>query len=237
MVTMNELLSKVLLASVLLVNAGLAQTYTTKFDGEENPLSEGGRWTNEGLDWAKIRKSGGIAYGTETGTNTGSRMYDDSIAQLSGFPPDQEAWGVVYIARPNASCRQELEILLRRTTSAHNATGYECYARCISSAESYVTIVRWDGPLGKYTTLLELDGPDYGLKNGDVLKASIVGNVITVYINDVKKAQVKDDTYKTGSPGIGEWLWCPKGLGVGSNTDYGFSSFTARGIGGANEAR
>jgi hypothetical protein len=99
MVTMNELLSKVLLASVLLVNAGLAQTYTTKFDGEENPLSEGGRWTNEGLDWAKIRKSGGIAYGTETGTNTGSRMYDDSIAQLSGFPPEARA---CLAARPNS---------------------------------------------------------------------------------------------------------------------------------------
>ncbi|MEK7677579.1 MAG: hypothetical protein AAB676_17255 [Verrucomicrobiota bacterium] len=41
---------------------------------------------------------------------------------------------------------------------------------------------------------------------GDILKASIVGNVITVSINGVEKARVTDDTYKTGNPGIGLFL-------------------------------
>jgi hypothetical protein len=79
-------------------------------------------------------------------------------------------------------------------------------------------------------------GTNYGLKNGDVLKASIVGNVITVFINDVKKAQVTDDTYKTGNPGIGLFLQCDGGQGIGSNTNFGFASFSARGIGGTNES-
>ena len=33
---------------------------------------------------------------------------------------------------------------------------------------------------------------------------------------------------------IGEFLACDRGQGIGSNADFGFSSFTARGIGGTN---
>jgi len=204
--------------------------YSTTFDGDENPLSEGGKWSNNGLDWTKIRKAGGLAFGTQTGTRKGIYRYDDSYAHLSGFPPDQEAWAQVRIAKPDPSCHQELEILLRWTSSAHRTTGYECFARCVNDGSSYVQIVRWEGPLGKFTYLADKRGTDYGLKDGDTLKASIVGNVITVSINGVVKAQVKDDTYKTGNPGIGTFLLCDNGRGIGTNQDFGFRSFTARGI-------
>jgi hypothetical protein len=155
-------------------------------------------------------------------------MYDDSYAHLSGFPPDQEVWGVAHIAKPNSACHQELEILLRFTSSAHSTTGYECLARCLSSESSYLEIVRWDGPLGKFTYLARKRGRDYALKHGDTVKASVVGNVITVYVNGVKKAQATDDTFKTGNPGIGVFLHCDGGQGIGSNSDFGFASFTAR---------
>ncbi len=215
--------------------SGFSQTFTARFDGTEDPLSEGGRWTNSGVDWTRIRKISGLACGTQTGTNRGIYRFDDSYAHLSGFPPDQEAWGEVSIAKPNASCTQELEILLRWTSSAHRTTGYECFARCLTSDSSYVQIVRWDGPLGKFTYLADMRGTNYGLKQGDILKASVIGNVITVYINGIQKARAIDDTFKTGSPGIGEFLACESGRGVGSNPDFGFASFTARAIGDTNE--
>ncbi len=233
----HRCLPAILLVSVLLSTAGWAQTYTTSFEGTENPLSEGCRWTNNSLDWTRIRKIGGIACCTQTGTNTGIYKFDDSFAHLSGYPPDQEAWGKAYIAKPNSSCNQEIEILLRWTSSPHRTTGYECFARCLNSGSSYLEIVRWDGPLGKFTYLARMRGTNYGLKNGDILKASVVGNLITVSINDIKKAQVQDDTFKTGDPGIGEFLACDRGQGIGSNTDFGFSSFTARGIGGTNGSK
>jgi hypothetical protein len=137
---------------------GRSQTYTTEFDGTENPLSEGGRWVNNGRDWTTIRKRGGIACGTQTGTNAGDKRFDDSFAHLSGFPPDQEAWGVAHIAEPDPSCHQELEILLRFASSAHSTTGYECLARCLSGESSYLEIVRWDGPVGKFTYLARMRG-------------------------------------------------------------------------------
>jgi hypothetical protein len=225
---MRSLLLHTLCVFLLSSAEGRSQTYTTEFDGTENPLSEAGRWVNNGRDWTTIRKEGGIAYGTQTGKDTGDKRFDDSFAHLSGFPPDQEAWGVAHITKPDSSCHQELEVLLRFTSSAHSTTGYECLARCLSGESSYLEIVRWDGPLGKFTYLARMRGPDYSLKHGNTLKASVVGNVITVYVNGVKKAQATDDTFKTGNPGIGTYLQCDGGRGVGSNSDFGFSSFTAR---------
>lgn len=207
-----------------------SQIYTTNFDGEEEVLSENGKWLHNGLDWAMIRKQNGIASGTQTGTNTGIRKYDDSYAHLSGFPPDQEAWGVVYINKPDPACYQEVEILLRWESSAHNTTGYECFARCINDSTSYLQIVRWDGPLGKFTYLADKSGSGYGLMNGDTLRASVIGEMITVYVNGVVKAQARDDTHKTGNPGIGMFLETKKGSCTGSNNDYGFTSFTARAL-------
>ncbi len=95
-------------------------------------------------------------------------------------------------------------------------------------------IVRWDGPLGKFTYLADKRGANYCLKHGDILKALIVGNVITVYINGVEKARATDNTFPTGAPGIGEFLACEGGRGLGSNADFGFSSFAARAITGTN---
>jgi hypothetical protein len=211
-------------------------TYSTTFDGDEDPLSEGGKWRNDGLDWTPITKHGGMAHGTQTGTNKGARQYDDSYAHLTGFPPDQEASAQVHIAKPDPSCHQELEILLRWTSSPHSTTGYECFARCVNDDSSYLQIVRWEGPLGKFTYLADKRGGDYGLKDSDALMASIVGNVITVSINGVEKAQVKDDTWKTGNPGIGTFLSCDSGRGVGSNADFGFRNFTARAVRANNQS-
>jgi hypothetical protein len=210
---------------------GFSQTYTTTFAGTENPLSEDGRWSNNGLDWTNIRKGNGLAYSTQSGTEAGKFKFRDSYAVLLGFPPDQEAWGEVRISKPNSNCYQELEILLRFTSSPHNTTGYECFARCVDDDSSYVEIVRWDGPVGKFTYLVRKHGKGFGLKNGDTLKASVIGNLITVYINGVEKAQAIDNTFKTGNPGIGEFLACVNGQGIGTNADFGLASFTARGMG------
>jgi hypothetical protein len=212
-----------------------SRTYTTNFEGEENPISEGDKWANIGQDWAKIRKKDGLAFGTQIGTKGGKHKYDDSYAHLFEFPPDQEAWGEVRITKPDSTCYQEVEILLRWADTPHSATGYECFGRCLSGKDSYLQIVRWEGPLGKFTYLADMKGPEYGLKDGDVLKARVVGNVITLYVNGVEKARAVDDTHTSGNPGIGMFLECPKGNGKGTNADYGFKNFTARAIEGAKE--
>jgi hypothetical protein len=77
--------------------------------------------------------------------------------------------------------------------------------------------------LGRFTYVRTADGSQYGVANGDVIKATMVGNVITVYINGARVLQATDSTYASGSPGMRSYLEGTTGV----NGDYGFSSFTA----------
>jgi len=192
------------------------QTYTTEFDGNENPLSEGGAWTHTGLDWTKVAKSNGIAYGTQTG-NDG---YNDSYAILSGYSPNQSGSAQVHlIGSIDASCSHEVEILLRWSDAAHSAKGYEVN---LSFDGGYAQIVRWNGAYGDFTALGAGSYP--GLKNGDTFSASINGNVISAFVNGTKIAEVTDSSYSSGNPGIGFFR---RDCGAGS--DFAFENFTATG--------
>jgi hypothetical protein len=116
-----------------------------------------------------------------------------------------------------------VELRLRSALSPHNATGYEIMFRCSKSAKAYCNIARWNGPLGKFTYLKNAGGSQYGVADGDVVKASMIGNVITVYINGVEMLQTTADTFKSGNPGMGFYIDGATGV----NGDFGFSSFMA----------
>jgi hypothetical protein len=199
-----------------------ARTYTTKFPLTENPISEGGNWINGkmvGLDWTDVQTSPGLAFGTESGTNG----YDDSTAVLTGtWGPDQWAEATTHVINTGA-ISEEVELRLRTTITAHSITGYEINCSVYKNGNGYSEIVRWNGPLGSFTILSHKDGAAVSCGDGDVLKATIVGNVITVYVNGVQTNTATDSTYSTGAPGAGFYL-----LGAnGRNADYGFTSFTA----------
>lgn len=198
-------------------------SYKTSFTINESPISEGGKWINgkaEGLDWSDVAVSSGLAHGTESGTSG----YDDSTALLSGtWGSDQWAEATVHSVNQTDDVYEEVELRLRSTLSAHEAKGYEINFRCSKTDKAYAQIVRWNGGLGKFTYLNAKEGANYGVTNGDVVKASIVGDVITAYINGVEVLRATDSTYTNGSPGIGFFL---QGSGV-SNNDFGFTSFTA----------
>jgi hypothetical protein len=108
---------------------------------------------------------------------------------------------------------------LRSSLSAHRCTGYEISNSLRKGKSAYLIIVKWNGPLADFTYLAQIGGAKYGVTTGDVVKATIVGNVITAYKNGVKLAQVTDNTYATGNPGMG--------FNEGINGDYGITRFTA----------
>jgi hypothetical protein len=92
--------------------------------------------------------------------------------------------------------------------------------RCLKGESSYAEIVRWNGKIGDWISLKRLVGPRYGVRHGDVLQASIFGNVITGFINGAEVISVTDDALSEGAPGIGFNFY------VGNtNVDHGFSSF------------
>jgi hypothetical protein len=194
--------------------------YATTFDRTESPISENGAWTHTGLDWALVATGSGNAFGTQTGTGG----YDDSYAHLSGFPANQSASGVIHRdATIDASCTHEVEILMRWSDSAHDAHGYECN---LAFDGSYAQIVRWNGPFGSFTYIGSGSVPG-GVHDGDMLSATAIGDVITLYVNGVEIAHATDATFPTGNPGMAFW----RGGACGTRGDYGFTSYMATPVG------
>ena len=210
--------------------AGTHGPYSTSFSKAESPLSEGGIWLNgraDGLDWTDAHTTPGFVFGTEYGgKRPAPQKYDDTVALLKGnWGPNQTLQATVRSVNPaqDGKVLEEVELRLRSTVTPHSSTGYEVMFRCTKIAGAYCNVARWEGPLGKFTMLKESYGSKYGVKTGDVLKATMIGNLLTVYINGVQMVQLSDDKFKTGNPGIGFYLEGATGV----NADYGFTHFMA----------
>jgi hypothetical protein len=202
------------------------RVYTTKFPLTENPISENGSWINGqavGLDWHDVSTTPGLAIGHQSGSS-----YTDGTALLTGaWGPTQTVEAVVHTVNPKESCYQEVEMRLRSALTAHSCTGYEISFKATKSASAYLIIVRWNGALGDFSYLLNATGAKYGIAEGDTVKATIVGNLITAYLNGVAVGSATDATFATGSPGMGFNLETGDSSCIGTNGDYGFTSFTA----------
>ncbi|MEO8765466.1 MAG: hypothetical protein ABI416_14305 [Ginsengibacter sp.] len=207
-------------------SSGKSRSYSTNFRHTERRISEGSNWINggtRGIDWTNVSTAGGLAIGHQVGVR-----FSDATALLSGtWGADQTAMGVVYSAAQVDLCYQEVELRLRSSLSAHSCTGYEINFKASKTSEAYSQIVRWNGALGDFTYLKTARGPQYGVKAGDSVMASITGSVITVFINGVQMLEATDTTFKNGNPGIGFNLEnAPAGCS-GTNGNYGFTYFRA----------
>ncbi|MFZ0635608.1 MAG: hypothetical protein WAM08_08820, partial [Candidatus Acidiferrales bacterium] len=183
-----------------------------------------GDWINggvTGLGWSNVQTTPGFAFGTQPDTT--ADLYDDSTAIVAGtWGPTQTVEATVHTVNQSDALYEEVELRVHTSISANSITGYEITFRCTADGSQYVDIVRWNGPLADFSVLAGTMGP--GLNDGDVVKATIVGTTITAYINGEEVLQTTDDTYATGSPGIGFYI---DGGTVAQESDYGFTNFTA----------
>ena len=224
------------------IEGTLVRSYRTDFERDEAPISEGGMWLNgraDGIDWCDVLTKDGHVYGEVSRMNSAERRaeqafdgatadagtqegdYDDPAAVLTGaWGRNQSARATVYSRNPTDDYFQEVEIRLRSSISANWCDGYEVFWRCSKSDAAYAEIVRWNGKIGDFTSLARRMGPEFGVQHGDIVEATIVGNVIRSYINGVEVLSVTDDACESGSPGVGFNFY------VGNtNVDHGFSSF------------
>lgn len=199
---------------------GQSPSYTTNFPLTEAVISEGGRWISggvTGLDWDNVQTTRNFSFGT---VPTGK--YTDPTAVLTGtWGADQTAEATVRIPRVNPDCCHEVELRLRTTVVAHSITGYEINCS-VATRQPYMEIVRWNGPINSFDYVARTR--DAGCADGDVLRATIVGNAITLYKNGVQVLQGMDAHYASGAPGIG-FYETDNNVGY-----YGFSRFTASSV-------
>jgi hypothetical protein len=195
------------------------RSYSTRFQTDEDPISEGRKWINGrtvGIDWYNVNTKNGVAYG-----EVSKGAYTDPTALLAGtWGKNQTVKARVFSRNQTEKYYQEVEIRLRSTLTPHHCTGYEVFWRCLKTQNAYVEIVRWNGKVRDWTSLKKHTGAKYGVKDGDLVEATIVGNLIKGYVNGVEVISATDRTYRDGNPGIGF------NYGVGeSNGDFGFSSY------------
>jgi hypothetical protein len=222
--------------------ADSVRSYGTRFQHDEDPISEGGIWLNgarDGIDWADVVVRNGVAYGGVTRMQAAERRveqgnlasaapgaapegdYDDPTALLAGpWGRNQHARGGVFSRNQTEEYFQEVEIRLRSILAPHRCSGYEIFWRCLKNENAYAEIVRWNGKAGDFTSLRKLSGHQYGVQDGDIVEAIISGDVITGIINGVEVISATDNVFDAGSPGIGF------NFGVGdTNVDHGFTFF------------
>ena len=224
------------------ISGRLVRSYATRFETDEAPISEGGMWLNgrrDAIDWCDVLVTDGHAHGEVSRMNSAERRaeqafggeaapagvqegdYDDPAAVLTGtWGRNQSVRATVFARNPTDDYFQEVEIRLRSSIRPSWCDGYEVFWRCSKSDAAYAEIVRWNGKIADFTSLARAVGPQYGVTHGDIVEATIVGNVIRSYINGVEVLSATDDTFASGSPGVGFNFF------VGNtNVDHGFSSF------------
>ena len=209
---------------------GINGSYSTTFPLTENPISEGGSWTNggaTGLGWANVQTTPGLSFGTGP-VNAGTYLYADPTAVLkNAWAQDQQVQATVKVRGAyGRACCKEVELLIRMTITRNSITGYELNCSVLP-AGPYLTLVRWNGPLNNFTYIVR--NATTSCVNGDVLKLTAVGNTFTVYKNGVQVLQGTDATFQKGSPGVGFYN------SVDTNwSGFGLSNFSASNVGSSD---
>lgn len=209
----------------------------TTFPANENPISEGGDWSQTAdASITPVQTTGGSAYGTQTGTNG----TDDASAYVkggnNGFGLDYEVEATLQINLANlGDGSHEAEILLRWTDDGPfydtsfgtiRVRGYEIDLP-VDGASIHLARYKAD------TGLFDSPGIGFAPASGDKLRARIEGQRIRVWYNDVLFIDYLDDApgcYREGNPGIG--FFYSQGPSVpGTNTGFGFASVVIRQLG------
>jgi hypothetical protein len=210
--------------------------YSTSFSLNENPLSEGGVWQNgrqAGTDWANMRSLGGKVWGLQNVDVPGQGSFHDGTAILKGtFSADQYAEAAVYVDSLTGTAFPETELRLRSAISANINRGYEIAYSCKSDGTGYLIVVRWNGPFGSFDYIVNDHSAEHFVVTGDVMRAEIAGNTITVYkngslITTADITSIGGTVWTDGNPGIGHNSEDTDGS---SNSHYGLTSFEAGNI-------
>lgn len=216
--------------------------FTTSFPATENPISQSSIWLNglaDGLDWKNVATTNatdGISRAVGSQFVSG---FDDPTAILKisfrTFHNDQFVQGTIYRQSgyiPTGTYH-ETELRLRSALSAHSCTGYEVLFALNDPAvktDGYA-IVRWNGVLGDFTTILNSDGGIVPvISDGDVFRVELRGSTMKVFRNGSQLGSDVDVTvggslglFASGQPGIGMYPQTP-----GGTVDaFGWRSFTA----------
>lgn len=197
-------------ANVQTTPAAPTGAYSTTFPLTENPISEGGNWTNtiSGSFNAPVVTSGGNA------TGPSSTGFNDSIAMLTGtYGRDQTITATAY--RGGSSGAAEIELHLRMAMFPNGIGGgspganeIQTYEVDLVPSSGGLELVKWNGPQGTFTNLQGGFLVGGVINDGDVFEVSAIGpagsTAFVVKQNGTTILTYTDTSaFTAGNPGIG----------------------------------
>jgi hypothetical protein len=206
--------------SVLLLRSSAPQepqSFSTTFDGTENPLSEGGAWRNGGgtfaADWQAMESTPGKCFGVGT-----TETFEDCVACIEptfmAFAPNQRVRARIFReVGYTAPSTHEAQLLLRANLNSNNTI--DCYEALTQIGSSLCVLVKWRGAIGGFELLpVELLN-SFTLQTDDYVIVEVNGTnpaVIEVYheragvVNIWERAEddgsVNGAVITSGQPGI-----------------------------------
>jgi hypothetical protein len=174
--------------------------FPTTFPVTENPLSQGGIWTqggDTGLDWFNTASDSTIPIGYGTHDSGAGTIDCISSVQGQGFSTSKFYVEIDIRIAPGyaPAVVPEVEACCFNIT-ANNIKGYEIDCPMNGNVQP----VRWNGALGDFTTTVftDVSGAVFATATGDRIRVeldSTTGSpVITIYQNGVQKWKITDTT-------------------------------------------
>jgi hypothetical protein len=194
--------------------------------GETIPLKVPERPAGGDFEWPDVAQPLSIdeQVARVTGAHTTESFVGDATdptAILAGpWGRDQYSRCTVFCRKPSEEYFHEVQLRLRFAVAPHVISGYELMFRVLKTKVGYAEICRWNGPVGDWTSLDRNVGPEFGVEHGDVIEASMIGNVVKGYINGREVLSATDDTFPIGNPGFGFNFG-----NADTYVDYGITSF------------
>lgn len=168
-------------------------TWTSTFDGDENPLSESGAWTSGPSGWDACKKLSGVAMAVNTSSDSAARYEGNSLDS------DQSSEVTTVNFSSGGSSLGGAITRMQGTTSGTT----DCYVVDADFWQDVIRIFRVDDTAGSlaWTQLLG-DVSLASTSGGDAWKLSSIGSTHTGYQNGNSRISRTDSDYTGGQPGI-----------------------------------
>ena len=190
------------------------RSYSTNFELDEDPISEGGMWLNgrkDGIDWIDVISKNGEAFGAVSRMGVAGAPRRAGQPRVRGSRPDRRlrrsdrgAHGRMgqEPARQGHGLQPEPDGRLLPGSpdppAPHDDAEQLHRLRGVLALPQDRGRLRGDRALGRrdrrlVTSLQRRVGAEYGVEDGDVIEATIEGNVLKGFINGVEVISADDD--------------------------------------------
>ncbi len=164
-----------------LASGGSPVTFTDTFDrANEDPLSDGGAWTNGVTGYGNMRVN----------TNDATASTSNGLAIVT--TPSYASYANQSATITLTSSTSNVAVVLRYDTSGN---GYVCYLNDPTTIRVYRVTAAAGTQLGADFTITTVSA-------SDTIGMGISGSTLTVYRNGASQGTRTDSTWTTGSPGI-----------------------------------